>query len=122
MIFMTIRRYKENFLRRKIRGRAKLKRISPDLPRLSVFRSNKYIYSQVIDCRKGLVLAAASDKQIKTKKKLTKKQKAELTGQLLASKALKNKIKKVVFDRGGCRFHGRVKALAEGAREKGLEF
>jgi large subunit ribosomal protein L18 len=92
-------------------------------PRLSVFRSHETIYAQIIDDGKGKTLMAATSlKLAKEAQKLTKKEKAFKTGQLLAKKALKAKIKKVVFDRRAYKYHGRVKALAEGARKGGLEF
>lgn len=92
-------------------------------PRLCVFRSLKHIYCQLIDDEKGKTLIAASDLELKkTKKKRTKKEKAFGVGKLIAEKALKKKITQVVFDRGGYAYHGRVKALAEGAREGGLQF
>lgn len=96
-------------------------------PRLSVFRSNKAIYAQIIDDEKGKTLVAASERDLnkKTKKpknKKTKMEKAEMVGEVLAKKALKKKIKTIVFDRGKYPYHGRVKALAEGARKGGLKF
>ena len=119
--FEMIRRYKDKVLRRKVRTRAKIKRFT-DRPRLVVFRSVKHIYGQVID-KKGKVLVAASEKDLKgSVKGKTKTQKAHLVGQSLAQKALKKKIKKVVLDRGGFRYHGRIKAFAEGSRKEGLEF
>lgn len=91
--------------------------------RLAVFRSNKHIYAQIIDDEKGHTLVAASDlKDLKAGKKLTKTEKAEKVGKILAEKALKLKIKDVFFDRRKYRYHGRVKALAEGARAGGLNF
>jgi large subunit ribosomal protein L18 len=99
-------------------------------PRLCVFRSNKHIYAQLIDDEKGKTLAAASDLELKKTQK-TKKLKNEKNkkvaiacevGKLIAEKAKTKKIEKVVFDRGGYKYHGRVKALAEGAREGGLVF
>ncbi len=93
---------------------------SRQIPRLSVFRSNKHIYAQLINDSKGIVLASASDKEIKTKGK--KVDVAKLVGELIAKKAKDLKIIKVVFDRGGFQYHGRVKNLAEGAREAGLKF
>ena len=89
-------------------------------PRLSVFRSSGHIYAQLIDDEAGKTLAAASSKEVKTKGK-----KAELAtevGKMIAAKGLEKKVSAVVFDRGGYAYHGRVKALAEGAREGGLEF
>ncbi len=96
--------------------------------RLSVYRSNKAIYAQIIDDRVGKTLVSVSEKEIKTavvegkEKKMTKIAKAGMVGKLLAEKALEKKIKKVVFDRGSNRYHGRVKALAEGSRAGGLIF
>ncbi|MCX6713367.1 MAG: 50S ribosomal protein L18 [Candidatus Vogelbacteria bacterium] len=93
-------------------------------PRLCVFRSNKHIYGQLIDDLKGETLASADDSKIKADKKgdFAKVADAKAVGFDLAAKAKDLKIKKVVFDRGGYIFTGRVKALAEGAREGGLEF
>ncbi len=93
---------------------------SADRPRLSVFRANKHIYAQLIDDTAGKTLAAVSSSEIKTKGK--KSDTAKEVGKLMAVKALDKKIKAVKFDRGGFAYHGRVKALAEGAREGGLEF
>jgi large subunit ribosomal protein L18 len=90
-------------------------------PRLSVFRSNSHIYAQIINDDKGVTLVASSD--VKTKKeKLTKVQLAEAIGEEIAKKALAKKIKTVVFDRNGFMYHGRVKAVADGARKGGLQF
>jgi large subunit ribosomal protein L18 len=93
-------------------------------PRLSVYRSNRAIFSQIIDDEKGRTIVAASEQEIalKNKKPNTKAERARLVGEILAKKALKKKIKKIVFDRGCYPYHGRVKALAEGARKGGLEF
>lgn len=92
-------------------------------PRLSVFRSNKEIYAQVVDDVTGKTLAAASsrDKDIQSAKG-TKTETATLVGKSVAEKALKAGIETISFDRGGYLYHGRVKALAEGAREAGLKF
>ena len=97
-------------------------------PRLCVFRSSSHIYAQLINDDTAKVLASASDKEIKSSKdkndeKMTGKVlSAFLVGKLIAKKAETQKIEKVIFDRGGIVFHGRVKALAEGAREGGLKF
>ena len=99
-------------IRRHQRIRAKIFG-TKERPRLSVFKSNKHISSQLIDDDKGKTLAAASDLKSKT---------AFEVGKLIARKAKELKIEKVVFDRGGYRYHGRVKAVAEGAREGGLKF
>lgn len=92
--------------------------------RLAVFRSNKHIYAQIIDDEKGHTLVAANEKDLKLKKeeKLTKTQKAKMVGKILAEKAKRKKITNVWFDRRAYKYHGRVKALAEGAREGGLKF
>ncbi|MCD6148819.1 50S ribosomal protein L18 [bacterium] len=114
---------KEKRYRRHKRIRAKINGTS-DIPRLCVFRSNNHIYAQLIDDQKGVVISAASDKEIK-KDKGSKKGKTELafeTGKLIAQKAKKRKIERIVFDRAGYKYHGRVKALAEGARKGGLRF
>ena len=93
------------------------------VPRLSVFRSNGNIFAQIIDDEKGTTLASASsiDKELKLKNGGNVEAASEV-GKLLAKRAKQVKINKVVFDRGGYLYHGRVKALAEAARENGLEF
>ncbi|QQG42632.1 MAG: 50S ribosomal protein L18 [Candidatus Giovannonibacteria bacterium] len=91
-------------------------------PRLSVFRSNKHIFLQLVDDEKQRTILSASDKEINVKKKASKSDKAYETGKLLAEKAKSKKIKSAVFDRGGFKYHGRVKKVAEGAREGGLKF
>jgi large subunit ribosomal protein L18 len=99
---------------------------TPERPRLAVFRSVSDIYVQVIDDSKGVTLASAStiDTELKGKPlaKKTKTEQAKLVGKLVAERAQKKGIKQVVFDRGGFRFMGRVKALADAAREAGLDF
>jgi len=92
-------------------------------PRLSVFRSNKEIYAQIIDDTTGKTLAAASSKDKEmSKAKGTKTDIANEVGKAIAEKAAKAGVEKVAFDRGGYLYHGRVKSLAEGAREGGLKF
>jgi large subunit ribosomal protein L18 len=94
-------------------------------PRLNVFRSLNHIYAQVIDDTAGRTLLSAStvDQEVRAKLEgLNKSAQAKLVGQVLGKRALEKGITKIVFDRGGCLFHGRVKALAEGARESGLGF
>lgn len=88
-------------------------------PRLSVFRSSHHIFAQIIDDKEGKTLASVSDLKM-TKKEKSKK--AYEVGKQLAEEALKLKIKKVVFDRGGFLYHGRIASLGRGAREGGLEF
>lgn len=98
---------------------------TPERPRLNVFRSHKHIYAQVIDDTVGHTLAAASTVDVALRGQTegkTKSEQAKLVGKLVAERALEAGVKKVVFDRGGYKYHGRVKALAEAAREAGLEF
>ena len=111
------------FARRQRRARYALRKAANGRPRLSVFRSGKHIYAQIIDDRKGVTLAAASslDEALKVKTGATRDS-AAAVGKSLAERAKKAGVSKVVFDRGGFLFHGRVKALAEGAREGGLNF
>lgn len=138
MLFKQEKRY-----RRHKRVRAKILG-TIEKPRLCVFRSNKHIYGQLIDDEKGKILASASDLKIKNKDlKIEKTEtqeaqeaqaqkeekqfsgkiaKAYEVGKLLAEKALQKKIEKIAFDRGGYKYHGRVKAVAEGARKGGLKF
>jgi len=91
-------------------------------PRFSVYRSSKRVFLQLIDDVAGKTLLGVSDNVVKSKKKLTKSERAYETGKFLAEIALGKGIKKTVFDRGGYKYHGRVKKVAEGAREKGLQF
>jgi large subunit ribosomal protein L18 len=116
---------KELFDRRARRTRYQLSRRAKGRPRLSVFRSGLHIYAQVIDDSQGTTLAAASSIEKDLRKKLktgsTKEAAAEI-GKLIAERAKKAGVTEVVFDRGGYAFHGRVKALADGAREGGLSF
>lgn len=108
------RQTRKNRIRSKLSGTAKR-------PRLVVFRSNKHIYAQIIDDSTGKTLLSLSDSSLKDEKG-TKIQKAEKLGEKLAEMAKKNKIEKVVFDRAGYKYHGRIKALAQKAREAGLIF
>jgi large subunit ribosomal protein L18 len=100
-----------------IKTRAKVRRFS-NRPRLVVFRSSKHIYAQIIDPKTAKVLAQASD--VKITDKMTKSEKAALVGADIAKLAIKAKIKTVAFDRGAYKYHGRVKALCEAARENKL--
>jgi len=118
-------RVKDHFERRKRRLRAKLNRRGGSRPRLSVFRSSKHIYAQVIDDGKGVTVAAASSVDTGLKGKL--KTGADIAaakevGKLVAERAVAAGILEVVFDRGAYMFHGRVKALADAAREGSLKF
>lgn len=113
------------FDRRKRRVRTSLKTNSVGRVRLSVHRSSRHIYAQVIDDTRGHTLVAAStmEKELKGKLKTgADKAAATAVGKLLAERAVKAGVSQVVFDRGGYRYHGRIKALADGAREGGLSF
>ena len=113
------------FERRKERVRIAIRKKAGGRVRLSVFRSGKHIYAQLIDDSKGVTLASASslDADVKGKVKSTSTVEAAKTvGEVIAKKAKDAKVKEVVFDRGGYLFHGRVKALADSAREHGLSF
>ena len=110
--------------RKKIRFSIR-KRISgtSERPRLAVFRSNKQIYAQVIDDTSGTTLASASSLLLKDKeRKEPKSVQAKIVGNMIADNAKKSGVEKVVFDRGGFLYHGRIKSLADGARESGLIF
>ncbi len=118
---------KTRFSSRKKRHRRVRSKISgtSERPRLNVFRSSKNIYAQVIDDLSGNTLVAASSLDPQLRSELSgggNKEAARKVGQLLARRAVDQGIKDVVFDRGGCLYHGRVKELAEGAREGGLNF
>ncbi len=98
---------------------------TPERPRLNVFRSLNHIYAQVIDDTQGHTLVSASTVDAGVREQLsdkTKTEQARVVGQVLGERALDKGIKKVVFDRAGYKFHGRVKALADAAREAGLDF
>ncbi|HOU14033.1 MAG TPA: 50S ribosomal protein L18 [Anaerolineae bacterium] len=98
---------------------------TPERPRLSVFRSLNHIYAQIIDDNAGCTLAAAStvDRGIRERvAEMTKTEQARVVGEVIAERALSKGVKSVVFDRGGYKYHGRVKALAEAARKAGLDF
>lgn len=107
--------------KRALRTRSKLK-TNLVLPRLTVFRSNRHIWAQIIDDRRGKTLVSSSSKSIKQTAKLTKTQQAQIVGEKIAKLALKSNIKKIRFDRGPYRYHGRIKALAQAARDNGLKF
>ncbi len=115
----------ERFARRCARTRYWIRKRAKGKPRLSVYRSNKHIYGQIIDDLRGRTLVTASSLDRMLREELGKgsdKEAAHRVGKLLAERARAAGIEKVVFDRGGYRYHGRVKALAEGAREGGLQF
>lgn len=110
--------------RNKIRARIRSKVVgTTQVPRLSVYRSNNDIYAQIIDDSRGVTICAASSREGEISAvKDTKVAKATLVGKKLAEKAVSAGINQVVFDRGGYLYHGRVKSLADGAREGGLKF
>jgi large subunit ribosomal protein L18 len=116
----------EKLQRRCARNRSKIMRRRNGLPRLSIFRSNQHIYAQVIDDEKHSTLVAAStlDGEIKKQKmkSTSNVEAAAQVGKLVAERAKATGIKEVVFDRGGNLYHGRLKALADAARENGLKF
>lgn len=113
----NIKTEKRERLHKKIRSRISG---TAERPRLAVFRSNRYMYAQLIDDVRGVTLASASD--IALPDKITKVERAKTVGKNLAAEAKKNKITSVVFDRGGFSYRGRVRALADSAREAGLNF
>jgi len=106
-------------IRRKLRARRKVRVAAGERPRLSVFRSSKHIYAQIIDDKNGTTIAAASSAAVKTGNKTDT---AAAVGKALAEAASAKGVKQVVFDRGQYKYHGRVKALADAAREGGLDF
>ena len=104
-------------IRKKING-------TPEAPRLAVYRSNKQIYVQVVDDLNGVTLLSASskEKEVSAQTGIKKIEQAKLVGKLLATKCKDKGIEKVIFDRSGFKYHGRVKSLADAAREGGLKF
>jgi large subunit ribosomal protein L18 len=107
-------------VRRHARVRAKISGTA-ERPRLAVYRSNRHIYAQLVDDDAARTLIAASDRELESGKESGKTAPAKAVGELLAERAKSAGIERVVFDRGGRLFHGRVAALADGAREKGLQ-
>ena len=107
-------------LRRAKKARANIR--NQEVPRLSVFRSSKHFYAQILDSLGSRVIVSASTLEKDLKISSNNLDGASEVGKVVAERAMKNGIKKVVFDRGGYKYHGRVKALADGARENGLEF
>jgi large subunit ribosomal protein L18 len=116
---ITTRQRSKTRIRKKIHG-------TPERPRLSVYRSLNHVYTQLVDDTTGQILSSAStlSKEIQAdlKKAKSKVERSKIVGVLIAKKAAEKKISNVVFDRGGYRYHGRVQAIAEGAREGGLKF
>ncbi|WP_321389946.1 50S ribosomal protein L18 [Emcibacter sp.] len=113
------------FKRRRQRVRTQIRKVAAGRPRLSIHRTNQHIYAQVIDDEKGVTVAAASTLDADLRSKLTNGCNANAAvevGKLIADRAKSAGVEQVVFDRGGFLFHGRVKALADAAREAGLNF
>lgn len=114
----TLRLKRKKRIRKNING-------TPDRPRMSVFRSAKHIYTQIVDDTRGVTLVSASttEKAVREQRKFENKTAAALfIGQLIAERAAEKGIKSVVFDRNGFLYHGRVKAVTDGARKAGLDF
>lgn len=112
------RKRRQTYVRRRISG-------TPERPRLNIYRSLTHIYAQVIDDTTGMTLASASTIDRETRgdvAELEKIEQAKVVGKKIAERAMANGVEQVVFDRGGNRYHGRVKALADAAREAGLKF
>lgn len=110
-----VRKNRHKRIRRNLSGTA-------ERPRLSIFRSNKNIYAQVIDDVEGVTLASASTLDSDVSEAKDKSEQAALVGKLVAERATDKDVQEVVFDRGGYKYHGRVKSLADAARENGLKF
>lgn len=117
---MTVMTKRQQRLRRRRRVRARIVG-SAERPRLSVYRSNRGVFAQLVDDAAGRTLAAVNWTEPELRK-LTASEQAKRAGELIAERAKSAGVESCVFDRGGYKFHGRVKALAEGAREKGLKF
>ncbi len=117
---MTVMTKRERRLRRRRRVRARIVG-SSERPRLSVYRSNRGVFAQLVDDGAGSTVAAVNWTEPELRK-LTASEQAKRAGEMLAERAKAAGVESCVFDRGGYKFHGRVKALAEGAREKGLKF
>jgi large subunit ribosomal protein L18 len=115
--------HRDTAQRRAQRTRTRLRKLANGRPRLSVFRSSKNIYAQIIDDQRGVTLAAASSlESAEATQKGSDKDAAARVGALVAQRAIEKGVKEVVFDRGSYLYHGRVKALADAAREAGLNF
>ena len=116
---------RELFYRRRRRTRTRLRKVAGGRPRLSIFRSGRHIYAQIIDDKEGRTVAAASSLESTLRESLktgSDKAAAGAVGKLIAERGLVAGVKEVIFDRGGYRFHGRIRSLAEAAREGGLSF
>jgi len=123
---VTVRKLSKDAQRRRVHDRVRTRVTgTPERPRLNVYRSSAHIYAQVIDDRSGVTIASASSVDKETKKGLKgggNIASAKAIGKIIADRAKAAGVSKVVFDRGGYKYHGRVKALADAAREAGLQF
>lgn len=115
-----VKERKNNREKRKLKIRSKIYGTA-ETPRLSIFRSNSSVYAQMIDDEKAETILEFSSKKLDSSKKINKTEQSFEVGKEIAKRALEKKIKSAIFDRGGYRYHGRVRALAEGAREGGLK-
>ncbi len=126
MASATVRKLSKDAQRRRVHDRVRTRVTgTPERPRLNVYRSSAHIYAQVIDDRSGVTIASASSVDKETKKGLKgggNIASAKAIGKIIADRAKAAGVSKVVFDRGGYKYHGRVKALADAAREAGLQF
>ena len=126
MASVTVRKLSKDAQRRRVHDRVRTRVTgTPERPRLNVYRSSAHIYAQVIDDRSGVTIASASSVDKETKKGLKgggNIASAKAIGKIIADRAKAAGVSKVVFDRGGYKYHGRVKALADAAREAGLQF
>ena len=126
MASATVRKLSKDAQRRRVHDRVRTRVTgTPERPRLNVYRSSAHIYAQVIDDRRGVTIASASSVDKETKKGLKgggNIASAKAIGKIIADRAKAAGVSKVVFDRGGYKYHGRVKALADAAREAGLQF
>jgi large subunit ribosomal protein L18 len=118
---MKVKTKQDARLRRKLRVRQNING-TPERPRLTVYRSLSHIYVQIIDDEKGVTLVAASSMKGIDTAGMKKSEVAREVGKMIACKAIEKGIKDVVFDRGGLLYHGRIKAVADGARDEGLNF
>mgnify|MGYP000002820885 FL=1 len=112
----------KNFSRLRRAKKTRIKIRNQDTPRLTIYRSSKHFYAQIFDCLGSKVIVSASTAEKDLKIKSNNLEAAVVVGKTVAERAIKNGIKKVVFDRSGYKYHGRIKALADSAREAGLEF
>lgn len=124
---ITLKKKSSDRVKSRLKSKARIRKKvigSSEKPRLAVFRSGRHTYAQIIDDQSHTTLVAAStvEKSFSPEKGKSSRDAAEAIGRLVAERAKEKNIKKVVFDRGGYVFHGRIKSLADGAREAGLEF